>query len=248
MGINREIAIGAMKATDLFTPDDFLRKQGIATPVPQVAGAIPAVAREEFMAREIDRLMDLIVIFSIGDFPEDRSCSSYFNPHSPWYNVFYGAYGIRSYKRDGSAWGFNKDGSPNFDEITQVPALDYNFLTAGELGCPPDRMAFGVTSLEPHKMGAWDVADVRATIPSGLHLMSQAVKPNLEYYAVFGFPDADYLSGGRQSYEPVKMHGQMFFRAVAPQITLVWGGLCPDTQEGNALLKNIVDAMKPMYG
>jgi hypothetical protein len=248
MSVYRDIAIAAMKATDVLGGTDFLEAQGIKTPVPQIEGAIPAVAREPFFARDLKRTIDLVVIFSIGDFPSSLRCSNYFNPNSPWYNVFYGAYGIKSYKPDGSAWGFHPDGSANFDELIQVPFTDYNFLTAGELGCPPDKMCFEAGPPTLSKWGQWEMADCTATIPSGLHHLNDAVKPNLEYYAVFGRPEESFLVGGRQSYEPVQMHGKMFWRQVAPKITLVWGGMCQATPSGDALLNKIVDAMKPLYG
>ena len=248
MGLHQFVAIEAMKATKLLgAEDNFLVQLGIDTPVPRVDGAIDAVAQEPFTARTLKRLMDLVVVFTIGDFPDDLACSSYYVPDSPWYNVFYGAYGIRSHKQDGAAWGYDKSGKPLFDEITQIPFIDYNFLTAGELGCPPDKMCFRIDKQAPGKHGRWDTVDAYATIPSGLHHPRDAVDPNLEYYMVFGLPDDSLLDGGRQSYEPVKMHGTMLFRQVQPQVTLVWGGMCPDTPEGNALLAKIIAAMSPRY-
>ena len=91
MSIARDIAIGAMHATDFLAGQDFLRQAGIQTPVPQIPGALPALAREPFQCRDLKHLIDLVVIFKIGDFPDGRNCSSYFDPQSPWYNVFYGA-------------------------------------------------------------------------------------------------------------------------------------------------------------
>ncbi len=246
MGIHRELAILAMKATTVIAGNDFLRQANIETPVPPVPGVLPAVAREPFWARHLKRSIDLLVIFTIGDFAAKRACSEYYNPKSAWYNVFYGAYGIRSYKADGTAWGYDRSGQPNLQEMLEVPCLDYNFLTAGELGCPPHRMCFEVKKATAAKQGQWDLADVRAKVPSGLHAVKDAVDPDPSYYVIFGVPDHAFLRG-RQSYEPVDMHGQMFFRKAAPGITLVWGGMCPDTPAGNALLKTIIDAMSTCY-
>jgi hypothetical protein len=77
--------------------------------------------------------------------------------------------------------------------------------------------------------------------------MKDAVSPELAYYAVFGVPEERYLSGQRESYEPVRMRGKMYFRPVAERTTLVWGGLCPDTPEGQRLFNSILDAMAPLY-
>src|SRR5438105_163554 len=175
MSIQRELSILAMKATGVLAGYDFLRQNDIETPVPLVAGAIPAVAREPFTKEKLGRPFDLLVVFTIGDFPGSQHCSSYYDPNSPWYNVFYGAYGIRSDKPSGVAWGYKSAGNPDFDEILQVPALDYNDLTAGPLGCPPQKRCFKATNVASNTKNGWDFADVEATIPSGLHHVRDAV-------------------------------------------------------------------------
>ncbi|NTX06541.1 hypothetical protein HUA75_32735 [Myxococcus sp. CA040A] len=247
MGLQRELAVMAMNATPLPGKTNFLEEVGIATPVPRIRGSIGAVAREPFLAFDNKRLFDLLVAFTIADFPDGAGCSDYFNPHSPWYNVFYGAYGVRSYKRDGNPWGFRSDGRPDVEEMLEIPRLDYNFLTAGELGCPASRMCFEVREVTTGRQGAWHSADVACVIPSGLHRTEDADAPDLSYYAVFGMPEEDYLAGGRESYEPVAMRGRMYWRPVADRLTLVWGGLCPDTPEGQSLMHGIIDAMTPVY-
>ncbi|WP_224363679.1 hypothetical protein [Hyalangium versicolor] len=247
MGLHRELAAMAMRATPLPGQRNFLHDTGIHAPVPLHDGSIGVVAREPFKAEELKRLFDLMVIFTIGDFASGASCSSYFDPNSPWYNVFYGAYGVRSHKRDGSPWGFRGDGRPNVDEMLEVPWLDYNFLTAGNLGCPPSRMCFQVEDVREGKEGFWHTAEVACIIPSGLHRMKDAVTPDLTYYAVFGVPEEHFLSSQRESYEPVRMRGKMYFRPVAERTTLVWGGLCPDTPDGQRLFNSILEGMTPLY-
>lgn len=248
MGVRRELAIRAMEATALLAGErDFLKAAGIPAPVPVVPGALPASAREPFSARTLHRHFDLMVCFAIGDFPDGRDYASYFVPDSPWYNVFYGAYGIRSHKRDGSAWGFGPDGSPCLEELLEVPALDYDFLTAGELGCPPDRMCFQLLEQRQGALGRWVTCDAVAMVPSGLHRPHEAVDPNPEYDLAFGTPDPWLLDANRASYEPVRMRGRLHFAIAAPRITLVWGAMCPDTAEGNALLAQLLAALAPLY-
>ncbi|HEX8705108.1 MAG TPA: hypothetical protein VF815_40125 [Myxococcaceae bacterium] len=236
-----------MRATPLPGKRNWLEENRIPARVPVLPGSIGATAHEPFTAGELRRLFDLVVVFTIGDFEDGAGCSSYFDPKSPWYNVFYGAYGVRSYKQDGSPWGFRRDGQPHLEELIEVPSLDYNFLTAGCLGCPPSRMCFRLEEAIPGKEGPWHTAEVACVIPSGLHRMKDAVSPDLSYYAVFGVPEERYLSSQRESYEPVQMRGKMYFRPVAERTTLVWGGLCPDTPEGQRLLNSILDAMVPLY-
>jgi hypothetical protein len=247
MGLQRELAVLAMNATPLPGQRQWLADAGIRTPVPLLPGSIGAVAHEPFMADDISRLYDLMVVFTLGDFDGDSPCSRYFDPRSPWYNVFYGAYGLRSYKPDGTPWGFRKDGAVAMEEMLEVPWLDYNFLTAGRLGCPPSKMCFRAEDVTVGKEGDWHYADVGCYIPSGLHRPRDAESPDLTYYVVFGLPETEYLAGGRQSYEPVRMRGRMYFKPVGPQLTLVWGGLCPDHREGQRLMGSILDAMTPLY-
>jgi hypothetical protein len=240
----------AMDATHLLAGYDFLKRNKIATPLPKVRGALPADAREPFSREKLNRPFDLLVMFTIGDFPASDDCSCYYDPGSAWYNVFYGAYGIRSYKDQGVAWGFKSNGDPDYDEMLKVPELDYNDLTAGALGCPPEKRCFKGKFLDQNIRNGWAWADVQATIPSGLHDAKEAVKKNavdLTYYPVFGIPDPAFLAG-KSSYEPVDMRGQMFFKQAAQNITLVWGGMCPNTPEGQELLKTIIDTMGPEYG
>ncbi len=249
-GHARELAIHAMQATEESPKDDFLEEHGIATPMPVVAGAIPAHARVRFPSVVLSIPVDLLVIFTIADFDGSRDCSDYYAPDSPWYNVFYGTYGILSHKPDGTWWGYKADGKPDFDEVTRVPELDYNYLTAGQLGCPPEKQKFKVLELKTSKVGAWDRGDVVAQIPSGLHRWEDSFGANPFYYTVFGYPDQK-LIGNRESYEPVKMRGQMFFRRLTEvegdRITMVFGAMCPDTPAGKALLKKIIDPLAPLF-
>jgi hypothetical protein len=240
-----------MKITQEAPVKDFLAKNGIRTPMPVVQGALPDHARVPFPSDLLMLPVDLMVIFTIGDFDPSRECSDYYAPDSAWYNVFYGAYGVLSNKQDGSWWGYDVDGKPDFHEMIEVPELDYNVLTAGQLGCPKEKRIFEVLELKKDKFKVWDWGKVAARIPSGLHRVEDMLQANPLYYSIFGAPDPK-LIGNRPSYEPVKMRGEIFFRRVTEvtsrdRITLVWGAMCPDTPKGGALLKGIIDTMKPLY-
>jgi hypothetical protein len=245
----RDTAILTMRGTQAAPKDDFLLRNEIATPIPIVPGAIPEHAQVLFPSLLLGLPADLLVIFTIADFPGDSICSSYYDPRSPWYNVFYGAYGVRSLKRDGSWWGYRANGDTDFDEILEVPELDYNYLTAAQLGCPRDRQSFRIKSRVTRKIDCWDATEAVAVVPSGLHRTEDAINANPTYYSIFGFPDPK-LIGGRPSYEPVDMRGRMFFRratVAGERITLVWGAMCPETPAGNALLTTIIDALRLVY-
>src|SRR5262245_24503570 len=157
MGAHRDLAVEALKALTLKSKreNDFMYQADILMPEVLVPGALPAMGREEFGAIKLHKHLDAVVVFTIGDYPNGIDCSSYYDPDSPWYNVFYGAYGLRSYKADGSAWGYHPDGSPNIDEFLEFAAADYNFLTAGHLGCPPDKMSFRKVNAIVNRKQGW---------------------------------------------------------------------------------------------
>jgi len=225
-------------------------KLALPEPSPPVAGALPAMTRELNSAAQLRMFIDLVILWGIGDFGSAFQCSAFYDPSSPWYNTFYGAYAIRSYKKDGTAWGYNAQGQADFDEFLQVPAVDYNFLTAAQFGCPPDKMCFAVKTIVPSPPNnGWDFADVTAQVPSGLHDPTQhAANPG--NYIVFGIPDPSFLNG-HTSYEAVPVHGQFYMRRLSVPsgsrpITLVFGAICPDPT-GNTLLTAIMQTLKQAY-
>ena len=248
-GVHRTIVKHLMDDSKQIIPGSFLAKAGITLPEVPVTGALNGFKYNLFPAQKLNLPIDLFMQFSIGDFLDGYPCSSYFVPDSPWYNVFYGAYGIQSFKPDGMAWGFRANGQPNYNEFFQVPSIDYNYFTAGMFCAPTSAMCFQVTQTTPITVGnGWNGIQVQATIPSGLH---QPPKP-IDYpwaYLMYGIPDPNFVSTTHPEYEPVPMLGQLFIKqkATKPPITLAWGALCPKDSGGPALLQQIISAMSPVF-
>jgi hypothetical protein len=250
MNLPRELALKTMLVTQHTPKLDFLLAHDIATPMPIVPGALPGHACVFFPSLLTKGLpVDLMVVWTIADFPDTSICSSYYDPASPWYNVFYGAYGVLSHKANDTCWGFKPNGDPDYDEMFLIAELDYNALTAGQLGCPPEKQNFKVLTRTTGTAGSWSYAETTCTVPSGLHHVRDAINANPLYYSIFGFPDPR-LVAGHSSYEPVVLRGQSFFRKAVDdkdKITIAWGALCPDTTEGNALRTRIITAMRLVY-
>jgi len=256
MNANRELAIAVMNETtkESLARGDFVKKAGIKMPGVKIPGSLPATLRTEAPAKDIKQLTDLVLNWTIGDFPAEKTWSAYFDPNSPWYGVFFGSYALRSYKRNGDAWGYRRN-QPDFDEFLQIPAIDYNFFLVGGFGCPPEKMSFDVTKLQRGKEQGWDRARVDATVPSGLHKPDIAGDKGL--YAVYGVPDKDLLGSVPESFEPIEMHGEMYMRRIklsragrkqVPEpVTLAFGALCRDDARGRTLLNQIINSLKQAY-
>ena len=261
MDAHRNVAVGAMQASNLFLQGGFM-KQALGKDMPEpivpatssLPGALPAMAHDVVPAETLHMLVDIEMVFTIADWDGTYDCSAYYDPSSPWYNVFYGAYGLRSYKPDGTAWGFFPDGSVDFDEFVKVPTIDYDFLTAGMFGCPPSQMCFRVngtpTVLTPRN--GWNGFAVNATIPSGLHNPLVSLADPMTY-VIYGIPDPSFIGNGHTQYEPVQMVGQLWLKQIptkpgAQPISLGWGALCPSANpQGTALLASIVETMGQAY-
>jgi len=248
MDAHRNLALAAMKAMNAAAANDFMNQAKISMPEPIAPGALPGMARETVPAEFLHMLVDIDMVWTIADYDPAYDCSAYYDPSSPWYNVFYGAYGLRSYKPDGSAWGYHPDGTANFTEFLQIPTVDYNFLTAGMFGCPPQLMDFDVTSRVEGARNGWDMIDIVATIPSGLHDPSVTLA-DPSTYVVYGVPDPGFLNG-HAPYEHVEMRGLLFLKWMtkgpAP-ISLAWGALCPHTDAGGEVLSSIITTMGEQY-
>jgi hypothetical protein len=248
VGAHRDLARAAMLARQELATTDFVAAAKISMPLVIVDGALGSMMRETVLATEVHRLVDVCLQFTIGDYPDGQECSSYYDRDTPWYNVFYGSYGLRSYKPDGSAWGYDSQGTPNFDELLQIAGIDYNFFTAGQFGCPPAKMCFAAKVVQNGRKGTWDCADVEASVPSGLHDPRVSLA-SPDTYVLYGVPGTDLVAKG-PAYEPVSMRGRFYMRQMQsppPSITLAWGGLCPDTAPGQNLLNTIIAAMEKQY-
>lgn len=256
MRAHRTLAITAMKAqtAQSIAKPDFMAKAGLPMPGVTVDGSLPATLRTEVSALDLRLPAELVLNWTIGDYPEGTERSAFYDPASPWYGVFFGSYALRSYKRDGQAWGYERPGKPLFEEFLRVVEIDYNYFMAGLFGCPPERMSFQVQKLISSRAGDWDCAQVDAITPSGLHNPALSLR-NPATYVTYGIPETELWSG-REPFEPLSMHGTMYMRqvpqeridpAIGQPITLAFGALCRDTAEGQYLLQEIMGALMKAY-
>jgi len=254
MGLHRDLAIAAMKIATMKATagaGDFMQQAGIPMPTDVIVpGALPAMKRDTIPAQYLLRLVDVVMAFAIGDYGVRYDCSSYYDPSSPWYNVFYGGYGLRSYKPNGVPWGYDGHGNPDWDEYLEIPRVDYCFLTAGQFGCPPEAMHFEVEHTKSERGPVWDTLDLVVSMTSGLHDPATCLAAP-QTYVIYGVPPKEFLQGHRP-FERVTLRGRACMRVV-PQnrfqqpITQVFGTLCPYTDDGGAVLTTIMTALTKAY-
>jgi hypothetical protein len=251
--LQRVVAMGALMAeTRMNLPRSFLGDVDLAFPPTEIEGALPATGLGWNPASALHMFVDLATLWGFGDFDESLGCSTYYDPNSAWYNGFFGGYAMRSYKPDGTAWGYDTSGQVNFDEFFKVTAVDYNFLTAGAFGCPPEKMCFRVTECQPSKSNGWDIANVTAKAPSGLHNPAKAQYPaDPSSYLVFGLPHPGLLADG-ESFAEIELIGQFYLRQLPARsngrpVSLAWGAAYYNTVAGKALLEKSMAQMAPKY-
>jgi hypothetical protein len=115
-------------------------------------------------------------------------------------------------------------------------------------GCPPEKMCFEITNWVAGSKNGWDLVDVEANVPSGLHDPT-ATLADPSTYVVYGVPDSGFLAG-HTAYEPVQMRGKLFLKQMTTgpmPISLGWGALCPNTDAGTELLGTIINTMGSQY-
>ena len=248
--LQRAAAINALKGeTDLHHEASFMKGLKWNFPSVTIDGALPATGLGWHDAKSLHRFVDVVVLWGFGDFNEETGCSSYYDQRSPWYNGFYGGYAMRSHKGGNVAWGYDKDGNVKFDELFEICAIDYNFLTAGAFGCPFEKMSFAVNDdFRVSKVDKWDVVDVYAVAPSGLQ--SGKTPPgdffDLSSYVVFGILIRRCRTERTFPLYRLPASFTCDVAASEPPITLAWGAAC-QTLRGRESAPKIMTAMKKEY-
>lgn len=243
----RRVARALLRATSHSARFDFLGRSR-DTPHPGVEGATGFYARNWFGPRTTGMPVDLVVFFDLADWAPGAPGSAYFDPRSPWYNGFLGGYGVRVRDASRPPWGFAADGAPLDDEMLAVVRCDYDVLTAGALGCPPDRRTTRVLRAEGVTRGAWRHLRAEFVIPSALHRLRDARRPDPLYYVAFGLPDERLVDAERgESYPPVAMEGEMLYRRIDARTTFAFGAMFPQTDDGVALRARVMRRMLAQF-
>ena len=84
-------------------------------------------------SRYINEPVDLTIYYNFGAFDLWKGASSLYNPSSPYYTTFYGAYAVR-YKDADKIYGLTKERTPDINAITQITDFDMKYLVYNSVG------------------------------------------------------------------------------------------------------------------
>lgn len=163
-------------------------------------------ASEPF-SKYIGREVELSILYNFGAFNYMQGASSFYNAQSDYYTAFYGAYVV---KDTTGSFGYNEDGTPNYNEMFSVPAYDMRYLVLSSLGCvePLFQLENQFTSTEQALFGyeGWHVVEGTIITQSPMHKKTDGKLAYIQY----GEPPK--LNENIESFPMIKMYAKLYAR------------------------------------
>lgn len=143
----------------------------------------------------------LTILYNFPSFSCSKGCSYLFDPASPYYNAFYGAYVVR----DGSNSAL-AGGTPDESAVAAIAAFDFFHLVLGDFGLSPTDRVFDFTVTD--RAGGisfagyegWTRLEAEFTVNGAAHNRRDGVRSYLQY----GSPSFDPVE---EEFAPLTMHG-----------------------------------------
>ena len=153
----------------------------------------------------------LSILYNFGDFDPQAGCSSLYDPQSPYYSSFYGAYLVKN--ENGSPYGFvhtsdGKIAGIEQKDVAAVARFDYQKLVLREFGLTRKNAVFDFTvdsileNVDYAGSGGWYRIDARLTVNGCGHKKTEFVRSYMQY----GIPAYDV----EEDLAPVGMYGRMY--------------------------------------
>lgn len=166
------------------------------------------------------RDLSYTVLYNFPDFKGSARGAAYYDPDSPYYSGFYGAYLIQAHDLQGPPYGFTEEGV-NLKEIQWLPQYDQLKLVLPSLGCPPELRKFQVEVTEVKTgqslMGMEDWVQVDATLVTNSPL--HRYKGYQRGYLQYGLPPKDYRG---EDFPLITVQGRIYARYFEePRVTMV---------------------------
>lgn len=172
-------------------------------------------------SRYIGRDVELTILYNFGAFDYLKGHSTYYDTESDFHNAFYGAYVT---KTDERPFGFELDGTPNYEEMALVPEYDMRVLVLESIGCENPQFEWELTDMKPVDSfigySDWYVMNAIIRTNSPVH---QQVEDFMAYIQ-YGEPPKDATDNfplvemqGRVYAKYFEEHGvSIFFYVIAP--------------------------------
>ena len=153
----------------------------------------------------------LSILYNFGDFVPMKGCSLLYDPDSPYYSSFYGAYLVKN--RNGTPYGFTynddrKTTGIEEEEIAAVARFDYQQLVLRDFGLSYADAVFDFEVSELSEnisyagIDGWYKIDAGLTVNGCGHEKTQFTQSYLQY----GIPAFDV----DENLKPVQMYGRIY--------------------------------------
>ena len=155
--------------------------------------------------------LELSVLYNFPAFDRLRGCSRLFDPHSPYYSSFYGAYLVSGRDGEGNPYGFTAAGRLDVKKAAEVPQFDYQRLVLADFGAREGELIFdwSVESVEEDLFYAgsegWTRVDADLTTNGAGHEAEGFCRSYLQY----GVP-AFVSEEDREPFQPIQMKGRVY--------------------------------------
>ncbi len=193
--------------------NSLLADEGISLSIPGGKGWYPFVMTfhdESGFADWCGEDAELTVLYNFPAYPHWYSRSSaLYDPSSPRYNSFYGAYLVR--REDGEPYGFSENGAADAGEIALVPEYDFRWLVLSDFGLTEDDWRFDWSVYEEEdnaeylSIPGWTRLRAHLTVNGAYHEADGYARSYLQY----GKPPT---IEGETPFQPVAMEGLLYGR------------------------------------
>ncbi|PKM57148.1 MAG: hypothetical protein CVU98_07560 [Firmicutes bacterium HGW-Firmicutes-3] len=125
--------------------------------------------------------MRMTVLYNFGHFSPLKGYASYYDIDSPYYNSFYGAYGVS--KASEEAFGFI-DGKADHEAISKVPEFDMVRLVLESIGSYDNTFEYEVISEEKAELfneTDWLVIDAKIKVNGSMHTYKADHRAYIQY-------------------------------------------------------------------
>ncbi|RKD33931.1 hypothetical protein [Thermohalobacter berrensis] len=152
---------------------------------------------DEGFSKYVGRDLALTILYNFGHFDKLNGSSTYFNPSSPYFSSFYGAYIVYDNENPNNRFGFKNLNEVNVKELMLIPKYDQTRLVLPSLGCPYNKTVFKVKignikgNINYIGLDGWTRIDATIVTNSPIH----KYKKGQRGYIQFGRPLKEYYNG-----------------------------------------------------